>query len=83
MAKEDGYVLIHNEAGDRQKKILVGEPVRAIAALGKTLAAAVPGRILDLPSGRTVAGGEYLALDVIGGKLVALGEGGVVEAFGE
>ena len=81
LAKEDGYVLAYNEAGELARKILIGQPVRAIAHVGSRLVAAVPGRLIDVADQATLALGEYRRLAVVGDTLVAMGDGGVVDAF--
>ena len=92
LAKEDGYLLVYDEAGELVHSELVGEPIRAVASVasgsgGRLVAAALPGRIVafDLTGKRqwVVVEGEYTRLLSPGdeGRLVALGDGAIVEAF--
>ncbi|MBI2298142.1 MAG: PQQ-binding-like beta-propeller repeat protein, partial [Armatimonadetes bacterium] len=87
VAKHDGWVLVYDGRGELRRKVLVGEPVRALAAVpgagGATLAAALPGRLVRLrgEAVATLAAGEYDRLLAAGpaGEVLALGPGGVVQ----
>jgi len=92
LAKEDGYVLVYDGAGELIRSELVGEPVRAVATVNTpvgepVLTAALPGRLvrLGVAVGRysTLAVGEYskLASTADGTVLLAVGEGAVIDAF--
>jgi len=88
LAKEDGYVLVFNEAGELRHSAFVGEPVRAIAPLpGGKLALALPGRIVryDAATGaqEPLATGDYRRLALCEGKpvLLAFAPGARVDAY--
>lgn len=92
LAKHDGYLLVYDDAGALTHSVLLGTPVRAVAAVplnagGHTVVAALPGRLLDLGKDLTgrdvVAVGEYHRLAAPGrpGVLLAFGNGAVIDAF--
>jgi hypothetical protein len=92
LAKQDGYVLIYSETGKLIESVLVGEQVRAIAAIssddgGKTIVAALPGRLVrfspDLTEWATIAAAEYHRLAVLDRDdlLLAFGDGAIIDAF--
>jgi len=93
LAKEDGYLLVYSETGELLRSELIGEPVRAVAAVktseGKAaLVAALPGRLVrfDPGSGKqsVIAVGEYTKLAAAegGSVLLAVGARATIEAFG-
>jgi len=92
LAKQDGYVLVYSEKGKLIKSALVGEHVRAVAAMSsddgrKTVVAALPGRLArfspDLTEWVTIAVGEYHRLATLDrdNLLLAFGDGAVIDAF--
>jgi hypothetical protein len=92
LAKQDGYLLVYDEAGQLVRRELVGEPVRAVAAVRRPdgqvlLAAALPGRIVGFDPtfarSSVLAVGEYtrLALASQEGVLLAFGEQARIDAF--
>lgn len=94
VAKQDGYLLVYDEAGNLRQSVLMGEPVRAVAAVpvaGGTprVVAALPQRLVrfaaDLTNPTIVAPGEYRWLAAPGqeGLLWAFGDGAVIDAFGQ
>jgi hypothetical protein len=71
VAKEDGWLLVYDEAGRVTRQLLLGEGLRAVTAVptaaGRTLVVvALPGRLeaVDLEAGttRVLATGDYLRL---------------------
>ncbi|MBU0606800.1 MAG: PQQ-like beta-propeller repeat protein [Armatimonadetes bacterium] len=91
VAKEDGYLLVVDGAGNVRQSRLVGEPVRDVAVVrgagGPMVAAALPGRIVglkpDLTGEAVLAAGDYtkLAAGEAPGVLLATGQGATISAL--
>lgn len=92
LAKQDGYLLIYDDAGKLVKSVLIGEQVRSIGAVSsgdgrQIVVAALPKRLVrfspDLAEWVTIAPGEYQRLAVTGrdSLLLAFGDEAVIDAL--
>ncbi len=92
LAKQDGYLLIYNEAGKLIRSVLMGEQVRAVAIVSwdngrQAIVAALPGRLArlnpDLTEWTTISEGEYqrLAVPDRDGLFLAFGDGAIIDAL--
>lgn len=85
LGKQDGYLLVYDESGRLRRRVWVGEPVRAVAAVPRPgrlplVVAALPGRLVGFDPSWTrpalLAVGEYC-------RLAPSGRAGVFFAFGQ
>jgi hypothetical protein len=92
LAKQDGYLLIYDEAGKLIESVLIGEQVRSIAAVPsgggrQIVVAALPKRLVrfspDMADWSTIAQGEYQRLAVTGrgSLLLAFGDEAAIDAL--